>query len=89
MRLRKRLHFGFLFQSNLRWRRLDDVAESLRYWLRNISLPNLMKEQLHYGIGEVFREIQRWGMKIVVGHKLMIVWEKNFICYLNNSFKRI
>ncbi|VDN60674.1 unnamed protein product [Dracunculus medinensis] len=57
------MHFGFLFQSNLRWRRLDDVAESLRYWLRNISLPNLMKEQLHYGIGEVFREIQRWGEK--------------------------
>uniref|UniRef100_A0A9J2PF06 Uncharacterized protein n=1 Tax=Ascaris lumbricoides TaxID=6252 RepID=A0A9J2PF06_ASCLU len=54
-----------LFQANIRWRRLPDVTRSLKGWLAEAELPAVMKKQIHSGIGETIREVQRWGEKHV------------------------
>ncbi|VDK45980.1 unnamed protein product [Anisakis simplex] len=54
-----------LFQANIRWRRLPDVVRSLKSWLAEVELAPLMKKQIHAGIGETVREVQRWGEKHV------------------------
>uniref|UniRef100_A0A0N5B043 Uncharacterized protein n=1 Tax=Syphacia muris TaxID=451379 RepID=A0A0N5B043_9BILA len=52
-----------LFQNNVRWRRLTDVVETLKCWLKDIGVAARLKKQLHDYIGEVINEVQRWNEK--------------------------
>jgi hypothetical protein len=52
-----------LFQVNIRWRLLSDVTRSLKQWLFSTRLPRQLKSAIHAGLGETFREVQRWGDK--------------------------
>jgi hypothetical protein len=50
-----------LFHSNIRWRRLVDVTRSLKDWLHETRLPVQLSSAIHAGLGDTFREVQRWG----------------------------
>lgn len=50
-----------IFHANIRWRRLSDVTYELRIKMMEWKLPPHLKEAIFDGLGEAFRELQRWG----------------------------
>uniref|UniRef100_A0A914ER31 Uncharacterized protein n=1 Tax=Acrobeloides nanus TaxID=290746 RepID=A0A914ER31_9BILA len=52
-----------IFRANVRWRRLSDVTFELRRKIIEWKLPLHQKQAIFDGLGEAFRELQRWGEK--------------------------
>uniref|UniRef100_A0A0R3S7A3 Rab-GAP TBC domain-containing protein n=1 Tax=Elaeophora elaphi TaxID=1147741 RepID=A0A0R3S7A3_9BILA len=52
-----------LFQTNVHWRKLDEVIQIIQRWLYKATLPTLIKKQLQSGLRDVYREIERWNEK--------------------------
>ncbi|VDK84916.1 unnamed protein product [Litomosoides sigmodontis] len=52
-----------LFQTNVHWRKLDEVIQIIRRWLYETNLPASIKNQLRLGLRDVYREIERWNAK--------------------------
>ncbi|VDN04702.1 unnamed protein product [Thelazia callipaeda] len=61
-----------VFQTNVHWRKLNEVIQIIRKWLQEVTLPALVKKQLLYGLSNIYREIERWNEK----HAELFVEEK-------------
>ncbi|KAK6041555.1 hypothetical protein COOONC_20940 [Cooperia oncophora] len=55
--------FCYLIQVNIRWRRISDVAYSLRDFLDHLRLPPKAKKGIRNSLAEVLREMKRWDEK--------------------------
>lgn len=53
-----------IFRANVRWRRLTDVTFELKRKMIEWKLPPHLKQAIFDGLGDAFRELQRWGMLI-------------------------
>ncbi|CAI4229485.1 unnamed protein product [Auanema sp. JU1783] len=61
-----------LFITNIRWRKIKDVAYELGDVLKTMRVPNQLREMIREAIGEVLREVRRWDDK----HKEMFCESK-------------
>ncbi|XGW30175.1 hypothetical protein V3C99_009296 [Haemonchus contortus] len=52
-----------LFKVNIRWRRITDVAYSLRDFLDQLRLPPRAKKGIRSSLADVLREMKRWDEK--------------------------
>ncbi|KAE9417119.1 hypothetical protein Angca_000690 [Angiostrongylus cantonensis] len=52
-----------LFKVNIRWRRINDVAYSLRDFLDQLRIPPRAKKGIRNSLAEVLREVKRWDEK--------------------------
>uniref|UniRef100_A0A1I8EFQ4 Uncharacterized protein n=1 Tax=Wuchereria bancrofti TaxID=6293 RepID=A0A1I8EFQ4_WUCBA len=52
-----------LFQTNVHWRKLDEVIQIIQRWLYKGNLPAIIKKQLQSGLRDVYCEIERWNEK--------------------------
>ncbi|EYB91097.1 hypothetical protein Y032_0210g2127 [Ancylostoma ceylanicum] len=52
-----------LFKTNIRWRRISDVAYSLRDFIDQLRLPPKAKKGIRTALAEVLREVRRWDEK--------------------------
>ncbi|KAM3725176.1 Diphosphomevalonate decarboxylase [Dirofilaria immitis] len=52
-----------LFQTNIHWRKLDEVIQIIQRWLYKANLPMLIKKQLQTGLRSIYREAERWHEK--------------------------
>lgn len=53
-------------QAQIRWRRLSDVARGLKEILNDMHVPKHIWMDLHEAIGEILREVQRWGQSWLI-----------------------
>ncbi|ETN71610.1 hypothetical protein RB195_001424 [Necator americanus] len=63
-----------LFKTNIRWRRISDVAYSLRDFIDQLRLPPKAKKGIRTALAEVLREVRRWNDK----HAEMFIKEPKF-----------
>ncbi|CAG9530402.1 unnamed protein product, partial [Cercopithifilaria johnstoni] len=52
-----------LFQTNVHWRKLDEVIQIIQRWVYKANLGPSIKKQLQLGLYDVYREIERWNEK--------------------------
>lgn len=52
-----------LFKVNIRWRRISDVAYTLRDFLDQMRLPPRAKKGIRAALADVLREMRRWDEK--------------------------
>ncbi|KJH49869.1 hypothetical protein DICVIV_03980 [Dictyocaulus viviparus] len=52
-----------LFKVNIRWRRISDVAYSLRDFLEQLRIPPKAKKGIQMSLADVLREVKRWDEK--------------------------
>uniref|UniRef100_A0A915Q870 Helitron helicase-like domain-containing protein n=1 Tax=Setaria digitata TaxID=48799 RepID=A0A915Q870_9BILA len=52
-----------LFQTNVHWRKLNEVIQIIQRWLYKANFPILIKRQLQSGLHDVYHEVERWNEK--------------------------
>nr|CDJ83525.1 Protein T12A7.6 [Haemonchus contortus] len=64
-----------LFKVNIRWRRITDVAYSLRDFLDQLRLPPRAKKGIRSSLADVLREMKRWGkFNLLLDHSDSFLW---------------